>query len=357
MTCCERALVEARPHVGGETELASPLAALPVADEDGAERDPRPLAARVAADDEIGALRRLHLHPRRRPPAGLVAALLALAHHALEPARERRGLQRPAVVRGVHERHARRGQKALREVAAAIPVRRIAQVDAREIQEIEGIEGCRRRLLGGGDFPFRLQLRAVLERGEGRHAGRAERDDLAVQDHAVHRLPAELGHESRKLGRQIEPAPRAELDALCIDEREHAVAVELGLPHPVVAVERSVTRFGEHRGELRGHRDELARGHEPRRANAARGDDLEVRDRDTGEHGMVLRRDVARDREAVLVLQQQPLLRVPGAHQRERSLELLAAQEEAELALHEALADLALRVRAIVEPRRAAFIG
>ena len=46
--------------------------------------------------------------------------------------------------------------------------------------------------------------------------------------------------------------------------------------------------------------------------------------------------------EAVLVLDQQPLLRFLRAHQREGALELLAAQQDAELALVEAFADLAL---------------
>ena len=48
-------------------------------------------------------------------------------------------------------------------------------------------------------------------------------------------------------------------------------------------------------------------------------------------------RDVGRRREAILVLDQQPLVLLLGAHQRERALELLAAQQDAELALRRAL--------------------
>ena len=70
-----------------------------------------------------------------------------------------------------------------------------------------------------------------------------------------------------------------------------------------------------------------------------------------------LRGDVAGRREPVLVLDQQPLLRFLGAHQREGALQLLAAQQEAQLALRQAFADLALGLRAIVEPGRAAFVG
>src|SRR4030095_11717688 len=72
---------------------------------------------------------------------------------------------------------------------------------------------------------------------------------------------------------------------------------------------------------------------------------------------MILRGDIDRRREAVLVLQHEPLLLVLGAHQRERAFELFSAQLDAHLAFLHALPDLALRPRAIVEPRRAAFVG
>ena len=99
------------------------------------------------------------------------------------------------------------------------------------------------------------------------------------------------------------------------------------------AIEAGVAGLGEHRGERGGHRLDLARGHELRGRNPVRGDDLEVLDRHSGEDRAVLRGDIHGSREPVLVLDQQPLLPVLGAHQGEGAFQLLAAQEDAQLAL------------------------
>ena len=353
----ERALVEARADVRRVAELAPVLSPVPVADEDRAERRARTLALRVAADDEVRALRRLHLHPRCRTPAGFVAAVLALRDHAFEPARERRRLQRSAVFHRMHELDAGRRQQALGEIAAAIPIRRTGEIDPGEMRHVEAVEDHRGAPVGGGNLPLRLQLGALLQRAERRLAGAVERDDLAVEDHSVDRLLAELRGEQRKLRRELESAARAQLDAVLVDEREHAVAVELRLPHPVGTVERRVARFGEHRREPRRHRHDLARRNELRGAYPVRRHDLEVLDRHGGEDRAVPKRDIDGRREAVLVLQQEPLLRFPGSHQRERSLELLSAQQEAQLALGEAFPYFALRRVAVVEPGGASFIG
>ena len=192
----------------------------------------------------------------------------------------------------MHELHQRRRQQALGEIAAPIPVGRLAQIDAREMQQIETVEDHRRVLVGGRDLPLGLQLGAILERREGRLAARVERHDLAVEDHAVHGLLAELRREPRKLAGQLESAPRAQLDPVLVDEGEHPIAVELGLPHPVRVVERGVARFGEHRRELGRHRFDLARGNEPRGGHLAHRDDLEILDRHAGEHRAILRGDI-----------------------------------------------------------------
>ncbi len=184
-----------------------------------------------------------------------------------------------------------------------------------------------------------------------------ECDELAVQDHATRGLLGKLGDESRKLGGELEPAPRAEPDILPVDEGEHAIAVELGLPHPVRAMERRIAGFGQHRRELRGHRFELARGRESRGGDALDGKELELLDRLAGKHRMVLRRDIGGHGEPVLVLDHEPLVLFLGAHECEGPLQLLAAQEHAELAFREAVADLALSPFAIVERCRAAFVG
>jgi hypothetical protein len=55
-------------------------------------------------------------------------------------------------------------------------------------------------------------------------------------------LPApcccELGDEPWKFVGKLEAAPRAQLHATLVDEREHPIAVELRFPHPVRAIER-----------------------------------------------------------------------------------------------------------------------
>src|SRR5262245_26225657 len=220
----ERSLVEARADVRREPEL--PL--VPVADENRPERRARALAAGVAADDELGAPGRLDLQPRPRSPARLVAALLALADDALEAAFERRLLQGLAILRRVHELHPRRGQEALREITAPVAIRGLAQVDAGEPRQVEAVEDARHVLLRRGKLGRRLRLDPVLQRVEGRLAGRVERDDLPVEDHPADRLPAELLGQARERRREVEAAARAQLHRLAFDEGEHPVAVELG---------------------------------------------------------------------------------------------------------------------------------
>src|SRR5262249_26765053 len=121
-------------------------------------------------------------------------------------------------------------QQALREIAPAVAVSVLAQIDAGEVQQIEAVEDDGRAPVRAGDLPRAFQLDAVLQRIEGWLAGLVQRDDLAVEDHAADRLPPELPGEPRKRGRELEPAPRAHADLLPVDECEHAVAVELRLP-------------------------------------------------------------------------------------------------------------------------------
>ena len=102
-----------------------------------------------------------------------------------------------------------------------------------------------------------------MKRREGRFDVCVERHQLAVQDHASRILPAQLGGKPRELGRKLESLPRTQLDPVLVDERKYPIAVELGLPYPVRAIEGDVARFGEHRGERGRHRFELARWNEP----------------------------------------------------------------------------------------------
>ena len=195
-----------------------------------------------------------------------------------------------------------------------------------------------------------------MQHVEGGSAGRIERHDLAVQDHPAHRLLAKLFGQARKRGRQLEPAPRAQLHLLAVDEREHPVAVELGLPRPVGMVERSLADLGVHRLELRGHGFDLPRGNEPGRGHAVRGHHLHLLDCHAGKHRAVLRGDLLVRHEPVLVLDQQPALDVLRAHQRKRPLHLLAAQQEAELPFFEPFPHSPLGLLAVVEPVLLAFV-
>src|SRR6185436_1494641 len=127
----------------------------PVADEQGPQLRARALAFRVAPHYEIRAPDGLHLEPGGRAPAGLVAAVLALADDALEAARQGRLPQRDAVLLRVHELHQRRGQEALRKVAPAVAIFGALEVDAPEIRQIEAVEDDRGALVRRGKLPRR----------------------------------------------------------------------------------------------------------------------------------------------------------------------------------------------------------
>src|SRR4051794_9656853 len=110
------------------------LSFVPVTDNERSKRCSRPLALRVAADDEFGAVRGFHFHPGPGPTSRFVRARLELPHDAFEPTRDRRSVQGDAIVGGVHELDERRWQQALSEVAPALAVRPLAQIDAFEVQ-------------------------------------------------------------------------------------------------------------------------------------------------------------------------------------------------------------------------------
>ena len=162
------------------------------------------------------------------------------------------------------ELHERRRQQALGEIAPPVPVRRLAQIDAREVQQIEGNEGHGRDLIGRDNIALHLQLGAFLQCRERRLSARVERHDLSVENHAALGLLAELRAETWKRDGKIEPSPRAQLHPVPVDEGEHPVAIELRLPHPVCAIDGHVARFGVHWLEFRRHRFDFARRHELR---------------------------------------------------------------------------------------------
>ena len=63
-----------------------------------------------------------------------------------------------------------------------------------------------------------------------------------------------------------------------------------------------------------------------------------------------MRGDIGRRRKSILVLDHQPLVLFLRADQREGAFEFLATQQDAELAFLHALPDLALGLRAVMEP-------
>ena len=76
---------------------------------------------------------------------------------------------------------------------------------------------------------------------------------------------------------------------------------------------------------------------------------LAIVERAAGKHRLRARQHVVLLREPVLVLDQQPLLARRRAHQRERALELLAAQKEAQLAVRELGTQTRLRFTTVAE--------
>ncbi len=329
------------------------LAAAPVAEQQRAERFARALPFRVAADDELRRLRRLDLEPRVGALAGLIRAVLALGDDAFEAAGERGSVELLCIVGRVHQLQMRCGQQALRQIATPIDVRRTAQVDAREMQQVEAQHHDRRFALRGCDLRWRLQLAPVLQMVERRTPRRSvERDDLAVEDHGIDRLGRQVGDELRKRDGQIDASPRLQANGAVLDESDHAIAVDLRLVQPLRVGGRRLVALGEHRVELLRHgfaRPGRAqhRGVETLYARARR----KLVERSPGQHGTTAREDVAAAaaHEAILVLEEQPLLVGRRSHQCERSFQLLAAQEEVQLAFGQLGADPLLRLLAIAE--------
>src|SRR5690606_5653528 len=92
-----RKLCEARLQ-GADRRVGQPRAdvtdvferiAIPEAQEQSADRFSRALPFRIAADDEVGGMRRFDLRPCGGAPSGLILAVLALRNDALEAVLDR----------------------------------------------------------------------------------------------------------------------------------------------------------------------------------------------------------------------------------------------------------------------------
>ena len=265
-------------------------------------------------------------------------------------------MQLEPVLRRVHKLRERRRQQALCEIPSPVRVGPPAQIDPREVKEIEAIEDDWDVLVGCGDFPVRLQLNAILQRAERRLAARIERHDFSVEDHAADGLITQLRAQSGKYRGELQASPGTQLHACFVDEGEHPIAVKLGFPHPVRVVERSVAQFGLHRCELCRHGFEFPRRNESGCGNAMHRMCLEILHRHPAEHGAILRGDVGLLRVTILVLDEEPVLLVRATDERKRAFHLFAAEQETELALVETFPDPPLGLGPIVEPELVSFV-
>ena len=203
--------------------------------------------------------------------------------------------------------------------------------------------------ISAGVFSSRRFCRCV-ERWTPRRS--IERDDFAVEDHGIDRLSRQVGNELRKRDGEIDASPRLQANDAVLHESDHAIAVDLRLVQPLRVGGRRLVALREHGVELL--RQGLARS----RRTQHRGVETlyarprsELVERSPGQHGTTAREDVAAAaaHEAIFVLEEQPLLVGRRSHQCERSFQLLAAQEEVQLACGQLGADALLRLLAIAE--------
>ena len=72
-----------------------------------------------------------------------------------------------------------------------------SEVEAVEVEQVEGHVGHGDAVLGGGDVELTAEVHALLEELEGGHATPIEGDNLAVEDGLGHGLRGQGGDESR----------------------------------------------------------------------------------------------------------------------------------------------------------------
>src|SRR5208337_3705824 len=131
----------------------------------------------------------------------------------------------------------------------ALDKRRLAQIEAVQVEEIEGVEDeAVRALLAEGP----------LEGGEVRRAGVVLDHDLAVDQRLAHGKPLErLDHRLAELRRPVEPAAREQREASLVDARLDPIAVELDFVQPAFAGGRRLDRRRQHRLDEAGQRRPL----------------------------------------------------------------------------------------------------
>ena len=210
---------------------------------------------------QVEGMGRLDLEPTRAPPPRGVGAGERLEHHSLVAGGP--GLRGVALgllgIGGGQPRHAqRRGTGRIQRFQpfAQGTVRQVGAVQMQAIEE-EGAEGqsrgaARRRL------PAAEAAHGDLERM--RLAVAAQRNHLAVQNHAVQRQPRRRGRDFRQVGGQLAQIARVDLDpragAVDLDPR----AVILGLHRGRTGAPQRAGDVGRGLGQ---HRQQRAEQREP----------------------------------------------------------------------------------------------
>src|SRR6185503_15830642 len=157
--------------------------------------------------------------------------------------------------------------------------------------------------------------------------------DFPVEDRVAHRELPDRAGETRKARRPVVGAPGAQADVGAVDPAEHAIAVELDLVEPLLAVRSPIDERGElGLGILRHRRppSRTASNRLPDRVAIGLPDSRRTLD---PEHALRPRlREVLRAGRVVLLLDEEPVLLV-HADEIPRAAELHSVEPELEMAL------------------------
>ena len=178
-----------------------------------------------ARDHEAVALARLHLEPRLHPARAIGRRRLlgddafeakpaGVPEHRIAVARDVVAVAQAAGVAGVGQ------QLGQRRLARA--ERRLAQVEAVEIEQVEGIE----------QHVAAAALQRVDQHGEARHAGRRLHHHLAVDDRDLGRHLGQRGHDDGEALGPVEPLPAEQFYPAVLEMGLQAIAVVLDLVQP-----------------------------------------------------------------------------------------------------------------------------
>src|SRR5581483_302107 len=227
---------EAGADVSDEPELA---ALVPDREHERTEALRAPaLPLRVAGDQELLARARLDLQPVARAPARLVARVLLLRDHTLEPLGDDRLVERLAVVERVRvQDRAVAPVEEVREPRAPVDERQVDERLALDLEQVEDVVDDRRTGL------------ALLHQREARPPLLVESADLAVE-HAVRRLQRlrQLARDVREALRVVLILSRLQTRIARGETRDDPVAVELHLELPLRPLRELRGQRREHRG-------------------------------------------------------------------------------------------------------------